>query len=154
MLNNSCNLLITVVEEENRMAVWVDNGFKCVGCSPSWSRGWLGATARYPPSRGRIIHILLVWEKIQIQNSIYGFTEYISLSHHRATEKFKLGTICTPCALPPCQDTEYSHLSRKFPCDPSKSISPYTNHKANDFFSKTHFLALFIKNILFCVAQI
>lgn len=40
---------------KNRIAVWVQNGFKCINCLPSWQHGWLGAAVHRccPPPWGR-----------------------------------------------------------------------------------------------------
>lgn len=32
MLNVSCNLLNTVEKVRSRIVVWVQNGYKCIGC--------------------------------------------------------------------------------------------------------------------------
>ena len=42
-MNISCGLLNMVLNMKNRMVV--QNDFKCMGCLPLWSRGWLGAGA-------------------------------------------------------------------------------------------------------------
>ena len=36
--------------------VWVRNSYKCIGCLPLWSRGWLGSVA--------CCHYLISWENI------------------------------------------------------------------------------------------
>jgi len=45
VLNTSCNVLITVLKVTNRMAVWVQNGCKCITSLRSWSHDWVGTAA-------------------------------------------------------------------------------------------------------------
>ena len=68
MLAISCNLLNTVLKVKNRMAAWVENGCKCIGCLSSGSPDWPGAAALCPAWQHKRVS-----EKIKIQNSKYNF---------------------------------------------------------------------------------
>ena len=42
--------------ESEKQNVWVRNSYKCIGCLPLWSRGWLGSVA--------CCHYLISWQNI------------------------------------------------------------------------------------------
>ena len=95
---------------KNRTAVWVQHGFKCVGCFPLWSCGWLGAVAHsYCPASWEMMGWYIVsWEKIQIQNSKSGFYwmsiifpcwKIIKSNHWRSGSMWKVSALYLPTQM-------------------------------------------------------
>ena len=81
VLNISCNLLGTVLKVKNRTAVWVlQDGSKCISRSPFM-------TAELPRSCAAAAqhletgsdHVLLLLQKIKIQNAKYSFGVFLAM---------------------------------------------------------------------------
>ena len=84
--------------------------FKCAGCFPLWSCGWLGAVAHcHCPASWEVIGWYIVsWGKIQIQNSMSGFYQMSIIfscwkinnsNHWRSGSMWKVSALYLPTQM-------------------------------------------------------